>query len=202
MPFVPVPNVAEIAFIYSYAAVPCQNSLYARKAGMTLTDLNNLASAMAVSWATNVMPLLNEDVSFPFVICRDLTTATSGIVLQALTPPATGGAGDGVGDNAEAFAVKLSTASRGRSFRGRIFIPGIPSTAKEDRNHVSADWAGLITAAVAQVVDDMGGQGFEGVVVSRFTAGEPRTTGLGTTITGVSFTDTRVDHQRKRMPAS
>lgn len=82
------------------------------------------AAAGWTSWKANV----NSGISLAGLDLRDLRTANQPIV--ASTSAAAAGTGAGVAlPPGDALCVSLRTANAGRSFRGRVYLPGLDSTA-------------------------------------------------------------------------
>jgi hypothetical protein len=90
----------------------------------------------------------------------------------------------------------------GRSFRGRNYLGGIPSTVLADPNNVTVEAADAIKSAYDNLRDtDLVAVQMAQVVYSQFTNGAPRTTGLASEVVEVIVTS-RLDTQRRRMKGS
>lgn len=83
-----------------------------------------IASAGFTSWKANI----NSGVSLTGVSLRDLRSANLPLVTS--TGAATPGTGAGTAlPPGDALVVTLRTAQAGRQFRGRVYLPGLDSTA-------------------------------------------------------------------------
>lgn len=83
-----------------------------------------IASAGWTSWKANI----NSGVSLAFIDLRDMRTVNN--ALAASTGAATPGTGAGTAlPPGDALVVTLRTAAAGKSNRGRVYLPGLDSTA-------------------------------------------------------------------------
>lgn len=101
--------------------------------------------------------------------------------------------------NNNALVISFRTAFRGRSYRGRNYIAGIPESSTTLSSASGAFVTGLLTAynaltAVAAAND------CEHVVVSLYENGAERATGIATPVTAYVIVDAVIDSQRRRSP--
>jgi hypothetical protein len=122
-----------------------ENQFGVSAAGHTLNqaDTNGIAGAYAAAFASTLGSVngLSSKWSPVSMSVLDITTATGPEFLSAV-----GGVGSSGGDDLPpqcAIVTKFTTALRGRRYRGRNFIPGIPESAQ--------DGGVLSTFLVAQV---------------------------------------------------
>lgn len=202
MPFIPVENTLLVELRQRLDGQAIENTLYFRKpAGApTLSDAVTLANNLLVWWTTVLAPNLSNLLTLAEITVTDLSSATSFVHTQAAPVPNPTGAvaGHALPNNC-ALCVSFRTASRGRSFRGRNYVPGMTESGSES-SRIDVVTAGLIVDAyqeVAQVAED---SLYLWVVVSRFTNNAPRVTGISTPITSVVLVDNVVDSQRRRLP--
>lgn len=207
MPFVPVANTAEVKLFYRYEGQQLMNTLYFKKSSAWDTaTLQALADSAWDHWATSVVIDLNNKLTFVEAQAVDLTTATSGQAshIESLTGSNTSGIA--LPGNC-AFCIKFTTANRGRSFRGRIYLPGLVQAGTDNPGTLPSAYADALLEDVSGVLAAIAiDTGTEHVVVSRFSGIDsngkpiPRTTGIATPVTAVSYTDLNTDSQRKRLP--
>lgn len=100
--------------------------------------------------------------------------------------------------NNVSFAIKFGTGLAGRSYRGRFYHIGFSEAMVADNVIITGN-ANQIRDAFPTLAGDLGAVGLEHVVVSKQLNGVPRTVGVATKITTYSYTDLRVDTQRKRL---
>jgi len=207
MPFVPVPNtcMAEMRMLVDGQKV--ENTLAFRFPGEVTEALLGDVGAMVESfWINHYGPNVSASVSYRETVVTDLSSATGP---QVTVVPALALAGEVSGTslpNNMALTISFRTNSRGRSFRGRNYILGIPESHRLGINSMLptevAHWVEDYTALITEAA----GAAAEWVVVSRFsgvdTLGKPipRTTGLATPVTAVTVVDNTLDSQRRRLP--
>lgn len=209
MPFVPADKVAEVELRYLLDSQRVENTLYFKAtdiidAGM----LNALAALVETWWEDNVQAHLSSDIELNEVFATDLTSST-GPVSSFTTGLPLGGT---VGVEAEpanvAPCISFKTANRGRSFRGRNYIPGIPGTFVAG-NHMSGEWMADMVDAYEALNAAVSGESWVHVVISRFSGSTivdgkkiptPRVAAVVTPVTTYSFVDDVVDSQRGRLP--
>lgn len=199
MAFIPIPNAASLEFIYQWDGQICENVLtYKIGIAVDATNLQILTSAAIAWWNSNLKPLVNNNVALIAVKATDLTSS-SGPVIEDTTGLAVLGTGTGTAvPNNVTVAIKLITANRGRSYRGRIYHVGLGTgvvsnntVALATRNALKAAWLGALTLGTAPV--------WTMAVGSRYADNAPRVTGLATTVTDISVNQI-VDSQRRRLP--
>lgn len=98
------------------------------------------------------------------------------------------------------LAIKLSSDSRGRSARGRLYWLAL-SHDMVTASHVGTVRAGLIASAVGAVLVAIRTAGFDPVIMSVRHDGIVRPGGpVNYSIVGATFTDDTTDSQRRRLP--
>ena len=207
MPFVPVPNTAAIVLRQIWNSQQVVNTLYFHQTGAwNAITLSNLASTVMTWWDTHIQPLVSNTIALVEVSATDLTTATSTAVDFPVSPPLIGAASVNSVPNNCSIALTFKTGSRGRSFRGRNYVAGIPGTQVANNIVDGGLIEDLITAYELHISETGPDTGSEWVVVSRFSGVDadgkpiPRTTGLFTPIISVGVFDQIVDSQRRRLP--
>lgn len=129
MAFQPVPNVALTRLEGVVDRQLTINTLHweISGGGINAVNLGTLVSAVANWMATQYAPLLSDDWTAVRVVGVDLTVQTGPEVVASVT--AIGGISGEANPNNVAMAVSLRTANRGRSYRGRNFLPAVPGSA-------------------------------------------------------------------------
>jgi len=178
-----------------------ENTYYASVEGL-VTEEQIVSGAQAVQlWVEDFyFPQLSNLLSYRGVKATDISSDTGP------TYTATGFAG-GIGGVAQPsvpsnspFVIKHLTAQRGRSGRGRSYVPGMPNTSRTGTNEVSSSFANSMLAAFIALDDALVGESQVPCVVSRFHDGLPRVAGLHIPITSHAYTDLVLDSQRRRLP--
>lgn len=198
MPFQPVPDVAQMQLEGSVDGCMTINDLYFQISGGGITPVNlALLTGLVATWfATSLAPLLSDDWSAVRVIGTDLTSAT-GPRFDAGAGTAGGVAGEANPNNVAA-CVSIRTDQRGRSNRGRNFVPGIPGSVVT-LNTLDVTFQNDLLAAYGELVGaGTFAAGWELVVVSRRNAGVARPTGLAIPVTSIIMTSNKVRSMRSR----
>lgn len=198
MPFIPVPDVAQVRLEGVVDGQITINDLYFQISGggINAAGLANLATNIADWWSLNIIGLLSQDWSSTRVSAIDLTTAT-GPTGESAHVEAGGEASEAAPNNV-AMCVSFRTAQRGRSGRGRNYVPGIPNS-KITLNTLDSGFVTLIVAGYqAMVGAGTFLPGWQWGVVSRFSGGLPRSSGLFIPIVSATVTSNTVRSMRSR----
>lgn len=200
MAFVPVPNVAMVEIRGSVDSQDVENTLYFEKAGTIVDgDLANIAGNTR-TWVTDEwLQAVGSAWQGRELVVTDLTTATSGQVSVSLSGE-TGVIEEAIMPNNVTACVSFRTAFRGRSFRGRNYMPAIPISAVTGLNELTTGYMNNVANRYANLIANPILPSWSWVVVSRFTNNAPRTSGIGTPVVSVIFADNTVDSMRRRLP--
>lgn len=200
MPFIPVPNclMAEIRYLWDNQQV--ENTLYGvGSPSVTLGMAQGLADSLFAWWDTNMKPLQGTTVNLREIHVTDLTSVDSFTHTRVSSPIVPGTRVGPVMPNSVALAIKFNTAKRGRSFRGRNYVLGMVE-GDVTNNNFEAAYVTAVQAAYVLLDGVFDDNGLTWSVVSRFSGGDPRVTGITTPVTTVGVTDGVVDSQRRRLP--
>lgn len=173
------------------------NDLYFQNSGaVVVTNMSALANAVS-AWVTGVLaPLLSRDWTFTRIRAIDLTTQTGPVV--EFTVETVGGVDSEAAPNNVSACVSFRTDQRGRSARGRNYVPGIPNSLIT-LNTLDAGFIGDLVDAYLQLVGPgVFLVGWQQVIVSRVTAGAPRAEGLAIPVTNVLMVGNSVRSMRSR----
>jgi hypothetical protein len=200
MPFIPAVNTAQLELNYIWDGQFCQTVLHYLKAtAWDTTDLSELVQEAIDQWSTNFPTSMPSSLALISVRGTDLSSATGPTVVSSAGLPEPGVSGSPSLPNNCAMVVTKRTDQRGRSFRGRIYHPGLTEATVTGNTVNSASvtailglWSNFLTLAITAD---------EGVlsIVSRYTNGAPRATALVTTVSTLT-SDGIVDSQRRRLP--
>lgn len=166
-PFIPAANVIKMAIVHALAGQNVVNILHIRDTDGAPdgTRAASLADTLATSWVSNVMASLSNDLRLSHIDWTILTSQTS---------PAgrTGEAGVSGSINSPSEAANvalvytLRTELRGRSYRGRIYLAGIPQSQRADAVTASIGWADGLASGFTLLMADMVAERSKVVVVS------------------------------------
>lgn len=201
MAFQSVPNAAEAIISFDHTSVTVSISLYAvRVGGYTATELAQLANAVDLWVGTELRPVLCVQTNYLQTEVRGLEFLNDSTVIDTTSSGVGGISGNNLPNNC-AFVVKRLSGLTGRSARGRVYLPGIPSTRlQSNENLVDPTWANGVRAAFNAINGYYAGLGWQDCIVSRYTNGLTRPTGVTFAVTQWTYTDVRVDSRRDRLP--
>jgi hypothetical protein len=195
MSFIPVPNTAEIVFNQVLSGKPVTCVLAASHTGsITTLNMTNLGQAIldglfafltAGEWpgTTNI-----ELVSIKLV---DLTSSSSPVVFvtngTGSTPPLPWAGSDGgtVLSQQDCSVVTWQTVARGRSFRGRTFLAGLPQTQLASSDAIKPTYMTFLDGfwlAIHDSINAAEGGTWTHCVISRFASHVARPSGITTPI--------------------
>jgi len=198
MPFQAVPDVAQIRLEGTVDGQLTINDLYFQVSGggITPTNIEAITGACANWLADTLAPLLSENWSAQRAVGFDLGSATGPIATVGAAAP--GGVASEAAPNNVAACVSIRTAQRGRSGRGRNFVPGVPGSVVT-LNTLSPTFITNLLDAY-DLLRGAGSflAGWQQVVVSRQTAGALRPTGIAIPVTGFVVTTPYVRSMRSR----
>ena len=202
MAFVPAPNIIELEFRYTLASQHIENRVMVDNlAAVTPTALEDTA-ILGWNWAeAELMPLVSVGLLLVEVVATDLTTDTGGQFTYAPDTTTTGADGGAALPNECAFCVSLHSASRGRSARGRFYIPAIPLSAMTNPNNLTGSAVTAFVAAIQALIDAVAAASQALVIVSYIHNGAPRVGGpVYFPVLTAAATDNIIDSQRRRKP--
>jgi hypothetical protein len=197
MAFQPAPSILQTTLEGRMDNQLTINDLFWFSSGaITASSVNSLLTNLFNWLNTSLSPLLSRDMAYTRIRAVDLGSATG--LAQETPAPFAGGVDVEAAPNNVAACVSLRTAQRGRSGRGRNFIPGIPNSVIT-LNTLDPTFVTDLVNAYA-ILPGAGGftAGWELVVLSRVTGGVPRTVGIGIPVTDVTMVGNSVRSMRSR----
>lgn len=202
MPFVPAPQIIMVEFRYLLDEQLIENRVMVDNlAAVDATALQDTA-ILGWNWAeTTLFPLISAACLLREVVATDLTTATGGQFTYAPDTTTVGGDGGAALPNECAYCISLRSASRGRSARGRFYIPAIPLAAMSDPNHLTPTAVSAFTSALQTLINNVDDAGQALVIVSYISNNAPRPGGpVYFPVVSAVATDDIIDSQRRRKP--
>jgi hypothetical protein len=202
LPFVPMAGTV-LAEIFGLIASQLVETTYNFLTTETIDEpyLLGLADNFRAAWVGRFLPLLSSRLSVQQSKATSLVSSTAPSQIFTHSPNA-GGVSDASGPpNNVALAMKNTTAKRGKSYRGRNFLMGIPNSALDsDRDLVTNTFIGDLLDAYDDFMNDMVlfDPNIVHVVCSRQEGGVRRTTGVRTPVNAVSINNV-LDSQRRRL---
>lgn len=199
------PHVARITVGWTYLNAPIQaeNVFYLQDPsdGIFASPLT-VCAAVHTAVISDLVPMSAPEIIYNQVGFEDVRTVPFGGVVLSTTPVPGGGSYGGSSLPSDVcIAVKKSTATLGRSGRGRWFWPVGNAAALVRPDELGPAVMTNILLALTNfqaTVEAISGTPHMGIVSYR-TGGAPRSAGQFERITGWSFSDSFVDSQRRRL---
>lgn len=201
MPFIPVPNCAELTVNYEWFGQRVQNTLWFRhQVAIDLGALQQLVDSMETHVTNEWLPIQSEDLTYRSIEAVAQDTAIDFFATATLNAGSVGGLATPSVSNSVSLSVSFRTGLTGRSNRGRNYWLGIPATSVVD-NVVSPVYQESIIAAYDGVIGPGAiASDWEWVIASRYFQGQPRLIGQSREVVAATIVDSIIDNQRRRLP--
>jgi len=199
LPYIPFADTAEVVIEGTNSGFATFLTMaFTRSGGFSTSDLSDLGS-LVEAWVTASL-VSNQGAAQEWNLIRttDLSTESGPVDLKTLL---SGNVGTHSGDTIPvqvAMVVSFYTANRGRSFRGRNYVPGLTLNQMSDGSNWGATAIANIGTAYDLLKTDAGSLGDNLVVLSRFHNGVRRSTGVATLVTSI-VPKANVGTQRRRV---
>jgi len=199
IPFIPFANCAEVVVqgVLASQQVFLTNGVQ-KASAFGGTDLQDIADIFASWVVSELLPILCDDLVINTIKASDLTTQFSPVAVSITGLPASGSVSGSPLTNQVAAVVSYKTAARGRSFRGRNYVPGAPVNSLQTATELTVTFVGNLVAAYQSLGIALGSANFNHVVLSRQENGVRRTNGVATIITDY-IGRTALGTQRRRV---
>lgn len=200
MAFIPVPNTVQVEAVYEWNGQLVENTFYVEStAAWSASGIGDVLVLIRDIIEDDLLPLLSSSLQLVRLVGTLLDAVDAVSVTLNVSPPLAGGVAAESLPNNVAYTVTFLTSQRGRSFRGRNYVPGL-TIDSVTANTISATVRVGLLAFYNALRDAIVGSGYQMVVVSRRTNNAPRTTGVTTPIIDFTTYDTNLDSQRRRLP--
>jgi len=120
------------------------------------------------------------------------------VVQRPVNPPIAGTIAAAALPNSTSAVATLNTALRGRSYRGRKYLVGIPVSNQVSATQLNPGYITAMLASLNALGVELTSGSNEWVIISRQNQGQPRVTGVPTQVTSF-YADTFIDNQRRRL---
>ncbi len=197
--YIPVPNSIKVSLDMSYGGQQvAMTQGWTKASAIEGSDLIALVEALE-GWAGDYLFMhLSSAITLISINATDISSESGASYTKQLLTPLAGSVTGNATPNNCAAVVTARTALRGRSYRGRNYIPGIPYS-------YLLSMVQLTTAAMAYYLADFyalfvveTGVGMWRAVHSRYHDKAPRITGVSERIWTYSI-DAYLDSQRRRL---
>lgn len=200
MVYVPSLNTLQVEIRGTSFGKEVENVLYFQSTGaITPANVSTLFTYLTTTWIPQFQPYWHTSMQVDELYGTDLSTASSPTYPLVVSPAIVGTSASPGLPNSVTPAISFRTNNRGRSSRGRNYVPGMVEAAATGDTFGASTINGLV--ALYELL--MGGgafpAGWDWVVVSRILNGLPRVAALVQSIIDVASTSLEVDSQRKRV---
>lgn len=199
MAYIPVPNTVKVAMNILTGGQLCAMTFTVEKGSQpSIADLEGLNEIFRSWFDNSVKPLMHATCQLTSIVSTDLTTASSPSVTLSVNPPISGTAGGNTSPNNVTLATSFRTSLRGRSYRGRSYIVGIPTSVIQSAVMVAGSYATNIILSFLALRAALVAGAWTHVVVSRVQNKVALAVGVTTPITSYLI-DTFLDSMRRRL---
>lgn len=201
MPYIPVSDtvMAELFMIWDSQLIETVLHFSPVVAGYNLAQMGDLGDALVTWWGTNIKPGMPTTLSLSGVKITDMASETGPVVDVSTGLPVIGTNASPSLPNNVACVFTKRTALRGRSYRGRIYHPGLCESMVTGNTVLASQVTTNITAYNLLRSFTANTKVWKLQVVSRRFEGADRLTGVTEPVTGFT-SDGVVDSQRRRLP--
>jgi len=200
IPFVPAPMTMMVEVRMQLDGQHIENTLHFRHdTDIGAADAAALHTLVDNWWETLIRPQVSVNLTLHEFYMTDLTTQTSPTYSFPRTPPLAGQMTGECAPNNVSLCVSLRTNARGRSARGRNYLPGIPISVLT-LSEVTTVWSSAIEAAYDSLRASTSASPWVMCIVSKRADKVWRPTALIQPVTAVIVLDNVVDSQRRRLP--
>jgi len=200
-PFIPVPNCASVELVIQLNSALAENVLHVSKAtpysAADLVAVRNIVDA----WDNSVWKSTRHNAASLFRITSKALDSLGSPYDDYTLPTARLGTGGASQPNSVSWAIKKATGLTGRSYRGRLYLIGVPTGALQTGSQlISTTFATNVITYLTTLKTNLAAAGHTLGVVSYRNNGAWRTTGVFTPLLSWVYTDLIVDSQRRRLP--
>lgn len=186
LPFIPFLDCAEVVIKGVNSATAAYMTFGARFASApALSDLDALGVIVEAWIQSNLLPNVCNTYAAQEVVVTGLSAATDPSSSTPVTSPQDGQVTGTAVSNQDALVCTLNTALRGRSYRGRIYVPALPASARVNGTLWTTGVIAVWNAAWSDLQSDMLTGGWTMCVLSRQNNNVRRTVGVATAVTTI-----------------
>lgn len=199
MAFIPTAGAVRTDIQFAHQGQQVHNIIWAsRDQAWTQAEREALNAAISSWWSTSAKAYFEPHMLLQMITSVNQDTQSSPSSTLVVTPAVAGTMGAQGLTTGVSLCATLRTDLRGRNFRGRMYLGGIPSGAFGDATTAVLSHVTNLLTALTALKTAITALGAVWVVVSKYTNKIPRAQGLKTPITAISM-DQYWDSQRRRL---
>lgn len=201
-----VPHAVKVAMRYLVDGLPMYNVLNVLCPGpASPADLTAIAGVFQAWWNAELRPSLSGAQQWLGADLYALDGPGSPVLVYNNSGVLTGSLAGGVYPPNVSICVSFKTGLSGRSYRGRLYMPGMPNVAPVSGGFTDAGSVAFWLPRFDAIRTRLVAAGYQLCIVSLYSGTNPdgskheRPVGIATPVITVSM-DRRVDSQRRRLP--
>lgn len=199
MAFIPTAGAVRVDIQYTQQGQQIHNVIWVtREANWTGAERTALNNAIVAWWNTSAKQYFDADIALQQVTSVNQESDNAPSTTTVVSPVVPGTIGTPPTATNAALCATLRTDNRGRSYRGRMYLGGLPSASLSSAILWGTTTIANILTALSALKTAIEALGAIWVVVSHYTNKAPRAQGLKTPITAIAA-DQYVDSQRRRL---
>lgn len=199
MAFIPAIRTARSTMLFQQENQVLANVLWFRFPGaITPTDLDALNTALHTYYTGHLKAQIGANCALTEILSVGQDTAFDPARSLIVSPGEAGTLGGTALPLNVSICVTLRTGFRGRSFRGRTYLPSRTTTDQNTPSSINGTQISNILTAVSWLLDAAHTAGALWSVVSHYTNKLPRPTAVVTPVDAISI-DTPFDSSRRRL---
>lgn len=199
MAFIPFPDGIKIEIKCKKGGAPNINIVWGViNITLDLAALESISDAVVAWWTAEIRPLVSTSTTLEAVTVTDMSNEAGLQWVNDLVTPLAGTATGGDLPSNVAAVVTFYTGQVGRSYRGRVYNPGLTDT-QVTTNTLGTTYVTNMLTAWAEFNIAMDTAGVTHCVASHYTNGAPRSEVQATAILEYGMNNV-VDTQRRRIP--
>lgn len=199
MTFVPAIATCKTTLQWTWAGQSCATVLWFSNGGTEPTQANRQALNSALhTWYTGGKTNLCSGISLGAITSINQASASDPGDTLVIPGGEAGTGGASALPTNSCLVVSLRTALRGRSYRGRIYVPGLLGSSVVGETAYDTTAIGYLLSWFGQLLTPSNVANFIWIVASHFANKAPRVTAVKTPVSTV-IADTYLDSQRRRL---
>lgn len=198
MTFIPTPGAVRTDIQFTMAGQQVHNIIWCSRDGTwTQVQREALNDAVAAWWNTSARQYFSGSLGLVQVTTVNQESQSAPASTLVVSPVVYGTQAGATPMNVACCAT-LRTDLRGRNFRGRMYLAGIPAAKSLTEATMATDFIANVILALTALKTAIEALGALWVVVSKYTNKTARANGLKTPITAIAV-DQYFDSQRRRL---
>lgn len=198
MAFIPIPNGASLCFHFTTAGQNWQFCLTVTfdSGDPSYSDLGDLAGIAYDWWGDSFQDDLTADNTLNEIVATDQTA--QGAPAYPFSVSEAGTRASYAMPLNSPMCVSLRTNLRGRSYRGRMYVSGFPTTVQLSATDFTTAEVANVAAEFALLKSALNTGGWQWVVASKQHNGAVTTPAVTNLVSSI-IVDTHIDSQRRRL---